>query len=525
MAFENWEYRKEIVIDSAKVDGDLTDFPVVVHLDADADLAANAQASGDDIAFVAPDEATQLSHEIELYDSATGTLWAHVRLPSLSSTSDTTIFLYYGNPDASNQEAASAVWDEDTAGVWHLDEEESGIGTADLYSDSSGNGYDGEDEVSATGQDGIIADGQRFDGVDDYVEVPHTLLDGQTTATLTGWVKTSTPGGFRGLFGNRLFLNQNGGGLTLRLNDADKVSLIVNGWNDTGEKSVTADFADKIDGAWHFLAATYDGSTARIYIDGTEVASKGITTTFDAPPFVDIGRYKWIDEGSAFYHEGEIDEVRMSATTRSADWIATQYANQDDPLSFYSVGQQEIPVTKQAVATASGSVLTAAVQRRSTTAPTTADTAVRPVTPSLREQRTQSVAAETAGELGTTLPLPSLTVQTPLTTAATTTTVTGRALFTAAVNSQTTAVETKTRFFKFAAAQATASTQAKTGAQALTIDAPADVIISLLTRFNLEELTQNRRSIDGTDNIDATFQTRSGDVEYDELPDNIEYDQ
>jgi len=46
-----WEYRKDITIDASKAQANLTDFPVLITLNTDADLAAFAQADGDDILF------------------------------------------------------------------------------------------------------------------------------------------------------------------------------------------------------------------------------------------------------------------------------------------------------------------------------------------------------------------------------------------------------------------------------------------------------------------------------------------
>ena len=62
----SWAYRKPITIDHARVSGgtDLTDFPVLIDLSADADLAAGAQANGNDILFTSADGTTKLSHEI-----------------------------------------------------------------------------------------------------------------------------------------------------------------------------------------------------------------------------------------------------------------------------------------------------------------------------------------------------------------------------------------------------------------------------------------------------------------------------
>ena len=46
----NWQYRKEIAVDSTKVDANLTSFPVLINV-TDGDLAVKAQDDGDDIAF------------------------------------------------------------------------------------------------------------------------------------------------------------------------------------------------------------------------------------------------------------------------------------------------------------------------------------------------------------------------------------------------------------------------------------------------------------------------------------------
>jgi hypothetical protein len=38
------------------------------------------------------------------------------------------------------------------------------------------------------------------------------------------------------------------------------------------------------------------------------------------------------------YYDGLLDEVRISTTVRSADWVATEYNNQSSPSTFYTVG-------------------------------------------------------------------------------------------------------------------------------------------------------------------------------------------
>ena len=68
----SWDYRKKITINSANVSADLTNFPVLISLASDSDLASDAQNDGDDILFTADDEVTKLSHEIETFNGTSG---------------------------------------------------------------------------------------------------------------------------------------------------------------------------------------------------------------------------------------------------------------------------------------------------------------------------------------------------------------------------------------------------------------------------------------------------------------------
>ena len=41
------------------------------------------------------------------------------------------------------------------------------------------------------------------------------------------------------------------------------------------------------------------------------------------------------------YFDGKFDEFRLSSTARSADWIATEYANQNSPSTFFTISAPE----------------------------------------------------------------------------------------------------------------------------------------------------------------------------------------
>lgn len=94
----SWRYRKTITIDSTKVKAPLTSLPVLISM-TDTDLQDKAQNEGHDILFSSSDGTTKLSHEIERFDGTTGRLIAWVKVPCLSSSKNTRIHMYYGNPD------------------------------------------------------------------------------------------------------------------------------------------------------------------------------------------------------------------------------------------------------------------------------------------------------------------------------------------------------------------------------------------------------------------------------------------
>ena len=148
----SWNYKKEIVLNSSQVPSSLNNFPVCINI-TDTDLRDNAQANGSDIAFTDSSGNNQLNHEIEYWDSSTGELIAWVNVTSLSSSSDTSIYMYYGNSGCPNQENADDTWDDKYKLVCH------GNRTGNDLWDSSGEGHHPStmagDPVNSSGGKGI----------------------------------------------------------------------------------------------------------------------------------------------------------------------------------------------------------------------------------------------------------------------------------------------------------------------------------------------------------------------------------
>src|SRR3989344_5672823 len=123
----SWGYRKKITIDNTKVDGDLTNFPVLISTtDVDWKDTSNGgyvgQSDGGDFVFTTESGTSTLPYEIEKYDNTTGEFVAWVNVDTLSSSVDTDIYIYYGNASIADQQDSIEVWDSNYKAVFHLNE-------------------------------------------------------------------------------------------------------------------------------------------------------------------------------------------------------------------------------------------------------------------------------------------------------------------------------------------------------------------------------------------------------------------
>lgn len=330
----SWSYRKKITIDNAKVTANLVDFPVLIYLPSDGDLASDAQIDADDILFTAADETTKLSHEIEEFDNSTGKLVAWVKIPILSAASNTIIYMYYGNPGISSQQNASGVWDANYKMVQHLQES---TGGTNAILDSTANGNHGTDNNTPTlGATGKIDGAITFDGADDLIEVSDSVsLDITSGITIEAWVNPTTiDADHRRIvikshtdwnaphYMYSLWVHQDGLGF---------------GFND-GTTRIYANKGSVSTGSWQYVAATYNGTLQEWYIDGSSVgtqAATGTIVTNDQPLIIGSAL------GTTTRFDGTIDEVRISNVARSSDWLGTSYNNQNTPATFFSLGSEE----------------------------------------------------------------------------------------------------------------------------------------------------------------------------------------
>ena len=148
--------------------------------------------NGADIRFVDADNSETLPYEIEEWkEDDTSIIWVKVpNIPKDEPGVDSDyIWMYYGNPDASDNQEPENVWSNNYAMVQHLEE------TSGHHIDSTSNSNDSTSEnVTRQGADiGQIDGADEFDGTDSVV-IPDNInssLDITDTITVEAWVKGS----------------------------------------------------------------------------------------------------------------------------------------------------------------------------------------------------------------------------------------------------------------------------------------------------------------------------------------------
>lgn len=354
---QQWTNRKKISINKSMVSGgsNLSNFPVLFSV-IDTTLKTTAfsgkAASGSgEFVFTSSNGTTVLPHEIEKYSSSSGEFIGWVNVTTLSITQDTSIYMYYGGPAAGANTNQNKTGTFATAnnyqGVWHLKEDPTATcsGTKETCdSTSNANHADATNMESADLITGKISGGHGYDGTNEYDIAPdsNSLDIGTSNITASLWFKTST-------LANAPLINKQdndavskgyaiyirGTGTTLRFDMCDTACTT---WAFT--PPVLAD------NNWHNVTFTVDrASTTGLkgYFEGNLLTTQdptarqgSLANTTGFTIATDVGG----GAGAAFFN-GNADEVRISDTVRSSDWIKTEYNNQSSPSTFYSLGGLE----------------------------------------------------------------------------------------------------------------------------------------------------------------------------------------
>ncbi len=327
----SWGSRQKLTFNTSGTSSNLTDFPVLVHLTTSNFDFVSANTTGKDIRFIDSDNTTQLAYEIERWISNEAWVWVNVPQVSGNSTSDH-IWLYYGNPAASDNQSPANVWDSNYVLVTHMKNKE---GYPSKVTDSTSKQSDGTKTGANNPQEtsGYFDQGQLFDGSIDKISITDNAngsLDITGGITIEAWAKVTNTSNYRPI----VFKNDTGSGYNdpymMRIETTGKVAGRIGNGNPNQPQENYISGNTGVVGAWHYSVFSYDSSNLHIYVDGASDA----TTPKTVDPLTNntaLSLGNWV----TLWYLGILDEVRISNVARSPDWIKASYLSQSDSLISY----------------------------------------------------------------------------------------------------------------------------------------------------------------------------------------------
>ena len=171
-------------------------------------------------------------------------------------------------------------------------------------SDTSGNNLNGTAQGNPVYEAGAVGQAMMFDGIDDYVDCTNNVKFDTITdkITVAAWIRVD-------LFDKNYQAIVTKGDSSWRIardGTGDDVQWRCNG--PTPSLEVVSQ-ATVNDGQWHHLAGTYDGATARLYVDGVldgSMATTGAISKNTAPVYISGN-----SEKASRLWNGSIDDVRI----------------------------------------------------------------------------------------------------------------------------------------------------------------------------------------------------------------------
>jgi hypothetical protein len=187
--------------------------------------------------------------------------------------------------------------------------------------DGSGNGNTGTISGATRAAAGKYGSGLDFNGTTAWVTVPDApALDLSTAMTLEAWVYPRALAGW-----NTVLLKEITGGLAYAIYANANAPFPIGYMRPPGAANSigAAGTAALALNAWSHLAATYDGATVRLYVNGAQVGSQAATgpITTSTGPLRIGGNGVWGE-----YFSGLIDEVRVYSRALSVAEIQSDMA-------------------------------------------------------------------------------------------------------------------------------------------------------------------------------------------------------
>jgi hypothetical protein len=272
--------------------------------------------------------------EFESYSATTGQIVAWVIVPTLSVSTNTLIYACVGNSAITTFQGGSqgAAFDSNTKVVYHFPN-----GTTLSTNDSSSGGYNATPANSPTAVTAEIGGGVHFNGSNQDVESSSFPWTGTSAVTVSFWnyvTSGEVQNSFAFTVGNSATTDPHRFSVAAPWGSSDIIWDY--GINATGTGRVSANYTSYL-GAWTYvtLVSTGSGNTYQaIYLNGAVAASASSSASSTVTGDLIVGAYPYANQYGPPYHNGSMDEFRISSVVRSASWILAEYNNQSSPSTF-----------------------------------------------------------------------------------------------------------------------------------------------------------------------------------------------
>ncbi len=184
--------------------------------------------------------------------------------------------------------------------------------------DGSGNGHDGNVFETALTQDrfGNSESAYAFDGVNDYIQVPHHPDLNSLPFSISFWLKADVQMGEAKIFNKVCCSSWNGWDININGVTGDIATMHFEYYNSTCQ-GIYQTYCSPVpypqllthDDTWHHMVFSVDSLQAKVYLDGVVVLTQGWDGTPTSPVTsvaLDIGRYGF---GNNYFYQGLLDDI------------------------------------------------------------------------------------------------------------------------------------------------------------------------------------------------------------------------
>lgn len=334
--YSTWSHAQRIFFNTtatgAAVDSAVTDFPLLVRLDADRLDFSQAGEGGKDLRFSDAD-GSPIPFQIERWDAAGSRAEAWVRVPRIDGNSDKDFISYHwGKSTAVSASRGDSVFSRSNGFLSSYNLNETSGEALDAVSPPANGGG-----AATRGVPGIIGNAYRFTGGNTYVNLPGERLSGAAAFTVSLWAKEAMP--FSGINSEprtTLIGMSAAASGDFAIISQDRRLGAVSGFRADGE--ILLETLIPLPEAWHHIAVTYDGREFRLYDAGAVAVAHAADGIKAAGPGLSIGALH--TDGGTWTGNfiGEIDAVQISGEARGPAWIKLAFESQREGSGLLSFG-------------------------------------------------------------------------------------------------------------------------------------------------------------------------------------------